>query len=388
MRILFDFITTQPSIGGAAEYVRSVYYKLLNEIRSFAHDVEIVGIIDSSIGHYAYEDLTPDKLKRNCAKVVDINEMSLAKIIQELRIDRVFIGMAQQWGHYELATITCPVVVVIHDICQEEFEQNNIVKYLMLSNPQMLFKHLLKEKIQGNIALSMMAPYERLFERENFNIVAVSNYTKYSLMHQYSLSEDRIRVLYSPERQMEDSIFVKNETLRELITIGETYYLMLNANRAVKNVEKTLRAFKEFQLIEPNSKIVTVGYKGNSQYPGHIVLPFLSETDLVNAMKKSYALVFPSLFEGFGYPPVEAMKFSKPVLVSNVTSMPGILGDAPIYFSPFYESDIYAAFCRLKESDYNTIAVMSRHQYDSINARQKRDLSTLIKMICTDEETA
>lgn len=382
MRVLFDFVTTQPSIGGAAEYVRSVYYSLISFKKSSHYNIDIIGAYNSSIGRFAYDDLTPRALETECSALVDVGKQSLFEIIQEQRIDKVFIGMAQMWGKYEVASLTCPVVMVVHDICQEEFEANNIVKYLMLSTPRMLFKHILKEKLIGNKALLMMRPYEGLMNRNNFTLIAVSQYTKYSLMNQYSLLPDRIKVLYSPERQMKETDTIENDILRDLVAEKCPYYLVLNANRAIKNVEKTLKAFNAFHSFAPESKIVTVGYPGTSQFANHVVLPFLSETDLVNAMKECYALVFPSLFEGFGYPPVEAMKFSKPVLAANVTSMPEILGDAPIYFSPFYVTDIFSAFCKLREADYSAMANRSKKRYEIINARQRDDLSTLVKMIC------
>ena len=55
------------------------------------------------------------------------------------------------------------------------------------------------------------------------------------------------------------------------------------------------------------------------------------------------ALVFTSFFEGFGYPPIEAMRCCTPSVVANVTSLPEVMGDAAELFSPFYPADLYRA---------------------------------------------
>ena len=92
-------------------------------------------------------------------------------------------------------------------------------------------------------------------------------------------------------------------------------------------------------------------------------------------------MIYPSLFEGFGYPPLEAMKYGKPVLSSNVCSMPEILGDAPIYFSPFYESAIFNALLELKDSNYSNYSNKSYKRYCEVHEIQERDLRDLVNMI-------
>jgi glycosyltransferase involved in cell wall biosynthesis len=107
---------------------------------------------------------------------------------------------------------------------------------------------------------------------------------------------------------------------------------------------------------------------------------------LEQAYAHCHALIYPSLFEGFGYPPVEALRHSKPVLCSDVCSMPEVLGDAPIYFSPFYETGIFQAIQQLEAMDkeaYARLCTRSHQQYERIAERQKRDLVTLLDMLCT-----
>ena len=75
---------------------------------------------------------------------------------------------------------------------------------------------------------------------------------------------------------------------------------------------------------------------------------------------------------------LEAMHYGKPVLCSNATSMPGIFGDAPIWFSPLYETAIFEALNTLVEENYDDYASRSIRQYEKIRQRQKKDLDALI----------
>ena len=237
----------------------------------------------------------------------------------------------------------------------------------------------LMEKDSGSLEIAL-----KLFDKRPDNeIITVSNYSKYSISYNFDCPEDKIHVLYSPERIYNTGVSgrtsICNSKLRDIIKVGKPYYLMVNAERDTKNIKKVLRVFEHFSKVHTNALIVTVGYKRET-LPNHVDLCFLDDYDLEMAYKNCYALVYPSYFEGFGYPPVEAMKYGKPVLSSNVCSMPEILGDAPIYFSPFYESAIFAAFCKL-DDDYHLFAEKSLDRFRIIAERQNADMKELLDLL-------
>lgn len=384
MKLLFDFITTQHFIGGAAEYIRKVFFSLINECKTSKVQITLYGLIDSSIGKYAYEDLSPKFLQSYGVNIVDIKDYSLKEIIKKNKIDKVFIGAGQYWTKYDIKSLTCPVVCVIHDLCDEEYFYNKLSYLIFSSN---IIKHTLHkfrilinggkpQRIKGVKCL-----LKTLLDNPNAKIVTVSNFSKYSMKYFYDIPDDKISVLYSPQRISNVNDNIENETLRKLINENKKYYLMISANRKNKNPHKTITAFKRFVENGENDNIlITVGYP-KSEYSNHVVLPYLSETDLANAMKHCYAFIFPSFFEGFGYPPLEAMMYGKPILCSNVTSIPEIVGDASISFSPFYTSDIYRALCSLNEINYNELAQKAKKQYNIISIRQQEDLQKLLDLI-------
>ena len=79
------------------------------------------------------------------------------------------------------------------------------------------------------------------------------------------------------------------------------------------------------------------------------ILGFVPDTLLPALYRRAMALVYPSLYEGFGLPPVEAMATGCPVLVSNVTAMPEVCGDAALYCDPLDVSSIRDGMLRLAE---------------------------------------
>jgi glycosyltransferase involved in cell wall biosynthesis len=79
------------------------------------------------------------------------------------------------------------------------------------------------------------------------------------------------------------------------------------------------------------------------------MLGYLPYEQLPSLFKNSYALVFPSLFEGFGIPLLESMQYDIPVLCSNSTSLPEVGGRAAIYFNPTSINDIANKMTRIAE---------------------------------------
>lgn len=81
------------------------------------------------------------------------------------------------------------------------------------------------------------------------------------------------------------------------------------------------------------------------------LLGYLSYSQLVNLMRGARALVFPSLYEGFGLPPLEAMSVGCPVITSNVSSLPEVCGDAAYYVDPYQVVELRDAFRALAEDN-------------------------------------
>lgn len=403
MKILFDFLSLYQK-NGAAEYVRRVFYALIDRIETDNRaDVSVSCLYDSK--HMpAYIEMRPEVFKHKGVDFIDIQ--AGINVINAKGFDLFFFGCAQNGGWCpRIADITCKAISVFHDCVWEEFYQNNINLLLTLDDdlfhyrstgplgkkaywdikgPTVRFcRWLLHARQHGVLeqGYDMVQPTLKLFRKRPDNeIVTVSNYSKASIMYNFHIPEERIHIWYSPERlyvEEETTCGIMNERLKDIISSKTKYYLVVSANRGNKNARKALSAFRQFADLQPDKYVLTIGY-GKELFHNHIDLPFLSDKDLESAYQNCYALLYPSLFEGFGYPPLEAMKYGKPVLASNVCSMPEVLADAPVYFSPFYESAIFNGLLLLTDENYKDYSQRSLKRYQEVHEKQEGDLKELV----------
>ena len=403
MNLLIDFITPS-GITGAGEYHRRVVHELLKEIKN-RDEVIVYALFDSRRG-VAYDDLTEEHLVKNAnITFVDCSDKLIETIVNEYSIDRFFIACAQYIGEYPgLEKLKCEIICVIHDLCDEDFENSHLFEYLRLMSPshnfierykigilnkllylKRRFSLLLKDyaeqnKIEFGKNTTRLQWIQKLVDSNPLvKLVTVSDYTKSAALFYHKWPEECITVLYSPERLWFQESEIENSVLNSIIDSRKKYFLLCGGNRQTKNTGKCISAFLKYHRLYSEYNLVVIG--GMNGGDGIINLPYLSESDYQHALSNCYALVFPSFFEGFGYPPVEAMRYGKPVLCSNTTSMPEILGNAPIFFSPFYEVGIFDAFIRFSNSSYEDLVERSLTQWHRIESRQTDDLKKLLDEI-------
>lgn len=194
-------------------------------------------------------------------------------------------------------------------------------------------------------------------------LVCVSDYTRQTVIQQGQVEPERAVTihtsLYNP-LDLQPLEQVSQTLLR--FNLSSENYLFYPANFwPHKNHAMLLTAFNLYRRRHPEStlKLVFTGAPGKSMEMlrtavEHIGLRdwvvfagFLKEKELACLFQGCLALIFPSLFEGFGVPVLEAMHFGKPVLCSQITSLPEVGGDAVLYFDPRRPEEIIAAIERI-----------------------------------------
>ena len=396
MNILLDFITVQWRTG-AGEYHRRVVHTLMQTIQKNNANIKLFALYDSHNG-IAYEDLQIDELNKIYPiSLVDIREKDLLSVVRDNLIDKFFIACGQYIGQFkEIENLKCEVICVIHDLTHEEMTSNRFDTYLKLLEPKyqrgigawlrlvkyfysLCTKRTSKDSLDGMYDLKFLIGL--LNKNSKARCIVVSEYTKMSMVYNYSLPADRIDVLYTPLRQMPETKPIENGNLKRLLESGDKFYLAVSCNRRSKNPEKLIRAFMRYSEYDKEAYLVMISYSYKIEHPRILNLNFLTDSDLAHALKSCYALVYPSFFEGFGLPPLEAMRYGKPILASNATSIPEVLQYAPIYFSPIYESAIFEAFMKLNDNNYEEYAKGSLRRISEIIEKQEEDLKVLINMI-------
>ncbi len=186
------------------------------------------------------------------------------------------------------------------------------------------------------------------------HIATVSQFSKDDIIRNYKTDPSKIDLVYSaPKNIFQPVSFEEQESTREKYTEGKAYFIYVGAIQPRKNLVNLLKAFSLFKKRQRSDmKLVLAGrlaWKHDAfveslktyKYRGDVILTgYLPEQELVNLVASSYALVYPSLFEGFGVPVLEAMNCHVPALTSANSSMQEIGEDAALYFDPNDHEDI------------------------------------------------
>ena len=115
-------------------------------------------------------------------------------------------------------------------------------------------------------------------------------------------------------------------------------------------------------------------------------LPYVTEAELAALYKDCFCFVYPTLNEGFGYPPLEAMAHAAPVLAAANTSVPEIAGSGADYFDPRSPTELPARVLRLdREEGYRSRLVQRGTDWVSLmRSRQNDDLKDLTDMLTSE----
>lgn len=192
------------------------------------------------------------------------------------------------------------------------------------------------------------------------HIISVSKYTKKRIRHRYNISEGKITVIHNGV----DSRFapvneeVVNHVRDKLEIPDGPYILSLSAIQPRKNLQRLLRVWRRIKKThEVPSTLVLAGGSGRSTVfnnfslsasPANVRFTGYVEDELLPALYTgAKAFVYPSLYEGFGFPVLEAMACGTAVLTSDVTSLPEVAGEAAILVDPRSEDDIKEGIMKL-----------------------------------------
>ena len=202
-------------------------------------------------------------------------------------------------------------------------------------------------------------------------VIAISQHAKQDMIDALQLPAERIRVIYQAAGDEYHPITgaAKLAEVRERYGVGTRYILYLGGLDARKNVPQLVKAFAHVyrRLDDPNLQLLIAGNPDKQSGPlfpdprpvaadlsitGQIVYRFIEEEDKPAIYSGASVFVFPSLYEGFGLTPLEAMSCGTPVICSNRTSLPEVVGDAAISLDPDDMHAMVEAMCNvLTKSD-------------------------------------
>jgi glycosyltransferase involved in cell wall biosynthesis len=187
-------------------------------------------------------------------------------------------------------------------------------------------------------------------------VLTVSETSKQDILRRFRIPADKVTVVYNAidERLTVPPTAEDIEHVRDRYQLKDPFVLYVGNIKPHKNIERLIEAFRELRREAQfeSLKLVIIGDE-ISRYQGlrravhqhklhkHVrFLGFVPPDTLGVLYRVARVFVFPSLYEGFGLPPLEAMYLGTPVVTSNVSSLPEVVGDAAILVDPYSPASI------------------------------------------------
>jgi len=320
--------------------------QLNNETMKLGIDARMYGTAHGGIGRYVKE------LIINLSKIDSENQyiflkppyrwyslkeqLMMPKLIKKTGVDLV------HFPHFNVPLkLTIPFVVTIHDLIIHHFPNERATT---------LPKWLYNLKLKG---------YKKVMQHAVVNsraVIVPSQATKKDVLKFYNVDEDKIKVICNGVSKLQITNYKLNKNLKFKI---KNYILHVGSFYPHKNIEKLIDAFLILrQKYKLDVSLVFAGKKDYfyQQLRNHIdnneamkqwnnetiFYDHASDIELAQLYSNAKLFVFPSLYEGFGLPPLEAMSLGTPVVASNASSIPEICGQAAFYFDPNNIDDMAA----------------------------------------------
>lgn len=377
MKLLFDLTAVQPSQGkfhGGGEYARAVLYELL---RIKKKTDEFSCVYDSS-------SWIDSKILEDCrAAGVLLHEVDSKKGIQDLIKNNEFniFYSAMPYNYDSIDFGATRFALTIHGLRDIEMPTDKY-EYLYTQSVSVRLKYLIKQLLPKWYRRRCLKKSAALINNPNKLLFVPSLHTKYSILTHYDIDESDIKVFYSPPKLAPKPVVHDSDAaVKQLVSDAGRYVLCIGGNRWIKNAYRALKAFESLDF-ENISVIVSGGSQLGRYFSDNKNIHFIDYVEastLEFLYKNCSVLLYPSLNEGFGYPPLEVMKYGKPVLASAVASLSEIYGDSLLYVDPYNVDEIASRLLMLltNEEVYSHYARLSKEKYKELGRKQKSMLKSL-----------
>jgi glycosyltransferase involved in cell wall biosynthesis len=320
------------NLGGVESYIYNQIKAILSLDKTNSYYLFV-----SNDKKYIYEDL----LKFENFKIISYNINSSNPFVRVFCENTMMpfdlikhkIDLIHNLCGYVPYVLPCKSVVTIHDIAAFYYH-DNMPEYKETRLSYRYFK-----RVVSHIA------------RKANKITAISEFTKQQLIEKFQIDNDKIDVVPLSYDTRKDKISINQDVLGKF-NISKPYILSVSVIRPHKNFDFLVRVFNKLksEFNSPHQLVIVGGvhfgvekflkeidkspFKKDILYLGN-----LKAEELASIYNFADIFVFPSLYEGFGIPLLEAMRFNVPVISSNAASLTEVGGDTCLYFDPQDETD-------------------------------------------------
>jgi glycosyltransferase involved in cell wall biosynthesis len=310
------------------EIAKEFLKRPLENLVIYSSTSEITTTFDRRIEAIGNSAMSGNNFKSNLGRFV-WHQLNLPAILKRENVSVLYSPLCEG-----MLLPICPQIITIYDILPILFPE-------VYPRMRYYFQHVIPYLIDKSTA-----------------IVTISEATKQDIQKYYNAGDKPIYIAYPSCRKdvfrlKEDK---KNSEIKNKYSL-DNFVLSVGETRPYKNTRRLIQAFARLNI--DSLKLVVVG-KISKIDPSLIELPkelkivdrviFMGEIDdeeLAVLYRRAKVFVFPSLYEGFGIPPLEAMACGCPVVVSKVASLPEVCGDAAYYVNPYDIDDICVGIDRV-----------------------------------------
>ena len=342
-KILFDLYEAQPygtsKYHGGGEYIKAIYKYILTHLLS---QCEISVFYDDSrfLDSWILDSFSTYGINTYTIK----DRIQIKDVISDYNPDIFYSGVPY---HYKKEWFPSSVIIrgTIHGLRDIEMPCD------LFSCEYYTGINKIKQKIKYYNRDYVINRNVKIFEEcVNFldEIICVSKHTKYSLISHYPKCNNKnIETYYTPEKIVVASKI--NDDNQNFIQKFGKYILILGGDRWIKNPIRACIAINNLykKNLLKDYHVVVVGHVPkhferylNSEICRYTFLDYVSPSELEELYKYCDFFLYPSLNEGFGMPPIEAMKYGKTCIVSGICSLPEIYGNGVYYVNPMDNFEI------------------------------------------------
>ena len=325
MKVLFDHqIFSLQKYGGISRYFANLYYGLKPEDEIQPE----IGFLFTNNAYIKNERFLSSIYKGIITKKSRIYKFNKWYCRRLLKQNDFNVFHPTYYHPYFLELVKKPVVLTVHDMINE------------------LYPHYFK-------ADPFITHKKKLIERAD-HIIAISESTKNDIQHFYNIDDNKISIIYHGYQMRETNASPD-------IAVNKKKYLLYVGDRAgYKNFNRCIQSSAHL-LLKYSIKLICAG--GGTFNAEEIQL--FNRLNIMNVVEQltitddqltclyinAIALIYPSLYEGFGLPVLEAFYNNCPVILSNTSSLPEVGGQAAAYFDPTEEASITFAVERVISDD-------------------------------------
>lgn len=276
---------------------------------------------------------------------LDLLEAPIYSVAEQWQLPRIIGRCDLFWSpHYNIPLLKLQArkrLVTIHDV-------NHVVFSKDLKMAQKMYAHVVMRQ-----AVSRSS-----------RVITISEFSKQELCAHVKAPADKVKVIHLG---VDKKRFLSQEdgsgaVIRKKYHLPEKYFLFVGNLKPHKNLTGLIHAYKHAGDLLADMPLVVVGRREGFLQTDRdsqqliekfalqqkiYFLNFVQEEDLPGVYRMSTATIFPSFYEGFGLPAIEAMSAGSPLAVSRIASLPEVCGEAAVYFDPHHPEDIARVLIQL-----------------------------------------